>query len=40
MIRTIITGSRSMVQGIFLRKLSNGQIAVRIGSKVYVGEPV
>lgn len=40
MIRTIITGSRVLVQGIFVRALANGKIVVRVGDKVYVGKEV
>lgn len=40
MLRTIITGSRAMVQGILVRTFDNGQIAVRIGDRIYVGSPV
>jgi len=40
MLKTIITGSRAMVQGILVRTFDNGQMAVRIGNKVYVGLPV
>ena len=40
MIRTIIVGSCVSVQGMFERDLGNGQIAVRVGQKTYVGKPV
>lgn len=40
MIRTIITGSRVLVQGIFVRLLANGKMAVRIGDRIYIGTPV
>ena len=40
MLKTIITGSRSLLQGILVRTLDDGQIAVRIGNKIYVGAPV
>jgi len=40
MLKTIITGSRSLVQGILVRTLEDGKIAVRIGTRVYVGMPV
>ncbi|MDG1738359.1 MAG: hypothetical protein P8L68_11145 [Paracoccaceae bacterium] len=40
MLKTIITGSRSLVQGILVRTLEDGQIAVRIGKRIYVGTPV
>jgi len=40
MVKTIILGSCVSVQGIFVRTLSNGKIAVRVGNKVYEGKPV
>ena len=40
MLRTIIIGSCISVQGNFEGFLPNGLIAVRDGSKVYVGKPV
>ncbi|MDG2339693.1 MAG: hypothetical protein P8L32_00660 [Paracoccaceae bacterium] len=40
MLRTIITGSRALVQGILVRTLDDGQIAVRIGKRIYIGAPV
>lgn len=40
MLRTIITGSRVLVQGIFVRALSSGKIAIRVGDKVYIGKEV
>lgn len=40
MIRTIIVGSCVSVQGMFERDLGNGQIAVRVGQKTYVGKAV
>ncbi len=40
MLRTIVIGSCVSVQGTFVRKLSNGKIAVRVGEKVYEGDPV
>ena len=40
MVRTIILGSCVSVQGIFVRALSNGKIAVRVDNKVYEGRPV
>ncbi len=40
MLRTIIIGSCVSIQGIFMRKLANGKIAVRVGSRVYEGYPV
>jgi hypothetical protein len=40
MLKTIITGSRVLVQGILVRTMENGKVAVRIGQRVYVGTPV
>ncbi len=40
MLRTITIGSYISVQGTFVRKLPNGQIAVRVGDKVFSGYPV
>ena len=40
MIRTITIGSCISVQGLFESKDQNGNIAVRVGDKIYVGKPV
>jgi hypothetical protein len=40
MLKTIITGSRVLVQGILVRTMDNGKMAVRIGDRIYVGLPV
>lgn len=40
MLKTIITGSRVLVQAIFVRTLGNGKIAVRIGDRIYIGREV
>ncbi len=40
MLKTIITGSRVLVQGVLVKTLNNGKIAVRIGDRIYVGSPV
>lgn len=40
MLKTIITGSQSLVQGILVRTMDNGKLAVRIGKRVYIGTPV
>ena len=40
MLRTIVLGSCVFVQGIFVRNLSDGKIAVRVGTKIYEGDPV
>jgi len=40
MIRTITLGSCVSVQGLFVRQVGDGKIAVRVGDKTYVGTPV
>jgi len=40
MVRTIILGSCVSVQGLFVRNLTNGKIAVRVDNKIYEGKPV
>lgn len=41
MLISIITGSQSYAQGIFIRDLKNGTILIRCGEGVYrVGRPV
>jgi len=40
MIRTIVLGSCVFVQGVFIRNLSDGRISVRVGEKVFEGDPV
>ncbi|MGB5559887.1 MAG: hypothetical protein WBN04_17985 [Paracoccaceae bacterium] len=40
MIRTILLGSCVSVQGVFVRKLPNGKIVVRVGDRIYEGVPV
>jgi len=40
MMRTITIGSTVSVQGIFLRTLDNGKIAVGVGNRTYIGKPV
>jgi hypothetical protein len=40
MLQTIVLGSCVLVQGIFVRKLTNGRIAVRVGQKIFEGTPV
>jgi len=40
MYKTIMMGSCIAVQGLFIRALKNGKIAIRVGSKEYVGIPV
>jgi hypothetical protein len=40
MLKTIAIGSCVLVQGIFLRALSDGRIAILVGSTVFEGHPV
>lgn len=40
MYKTIMMGSCIAVQGLFVRALNNGKIAVRVGNKEFVGVPV
>lgn len=40
MIRTIQIGSCVQVQGLFVRQLEDGKIAVRVDERVFVGKPV
>ena len=40
MLRTITLGSCVMVQGLFVRQLADGRIAVRVGSNIFSGLPV
>ena len=40
MIRTIILGSCVQVQGMFVSKLADGRVSVRVGETVYTGRPV
>lgn len=40
MIKTIVIGSCVSVQGVFVRALADGRIAVRDGEKTYHGRPV
>lgn len=40
MLRTIAVGSFSLIQGIFIRTLPDGKIAVRVGNRTYEGRPV
>lgn len=40
MLRTILMGSCVYVQGIFVRNLDDGKIAVRVGDQVFHGLPV
>ena len=40
MLRTVLIGSCVSVQGTFVKALANGQIAVRVGNKVFACRPV
>ena len=40
MLKTITIGSCVSVQGWFVRQLSDGQIVVRVGDRMYHGRPV
>ena len=40
MLKTILMGSCVLVQGTFVKKLANGQIAVKVGDRVFQGQPV
>ena len=40
MLKTITLGSCVLVQGVFLRALADGRIAVSVGSTVFEGHPV
>ncbi len=40
MYKTIMLGSCVAVQGLFLRALKNGKIAILVGNKEFIGVPV
>jgi hypothetical protein len=40
MLRTITIGSYISVQGIFLRALEDGKIAIGVGERTFIGKPV
>ena len=40
MIRTITVGSCISVQGMFIKRLENGKVVVRVGDKTFTGRPV
>lgn len=40
MLRTITVGDYVSVQGMYVRTLPDGRIAVKVGEKVYEGRPV
>jgi len=39
-LRTIIIGTSVFVQGVFVRNMPNGHIAVRVDDRLYAGRPV
>jgi hypothetical protein len=40
MLKTIVLGSRISVQGTVEKSWPDGRLSVRVGSKVYTGQPV
>ncbi|SMR82499.1 hypothetical protein SAMN04488030_2852 [Aliiroseovarius halocynthiae] len=40
MLKTIMIGTYSMVQGQFVKTLSDGRLVVRVGDRLHVGWPV
>ncbi len=40
MLRTVTMGNYISVQGMFVRSLPCGKIAVRVGDRIYEGQPV
>lgn len=40
MLRTILVGSCVFVQGVFVKNLDDGRIAVRVDGQVFSGHPV
>jgi hypothetical protein len=40
MLKTIALGSCVLVQGVFLRALEDGRVAVTVGTTVFEGHPV
>jgi len=40
MLRTVLIGSCVSVQGTFVKQLNNGQVAVRVGDKIFSGYPI
>ncbi|SFB11722.1 hypothetical protein SAMN05421688_3005 [Poseidonocella pacifica] len=40
MVKTIAIGTCVSVQGLLVRSLDNGNIVVRVGSRLYTGRPV
>ncbi len=40
MLKTILMGSCVFVQGTYVRQLENGKILVRVGNRLFQGQPV
>ena len=40
MVKTIAVGTCVFIQGVFVRKLADGKMVVRVGQKTYTGTPV
>ena len=40
MLRTVVIGSCVSVQGIFVRNMADGKVAVKVGSRIFQGFPV
>ena len=40
MLRTIQVGSCVSVQGLVVRKLDDGRVVIRVGSRTYAGTPL
>ena len=40
MLRTIVIGTCMSVQGLFVRRLEDGRIVVRVDERLYAGTPV
>ena len=40
MLKTILLGSCVLVQGTFVKKLADGNVAVKVGDRIYQGKPV
>ncbi|MDA7423848.1 hypothetical protein [Thalassococcus lentus] len=40
MLRTIILGSCVSVQGLLEKTLPDGRVSVRVGDRIYTGQPV
>ena len=40
MLRTVTIGSHVSIQGIFVKLLECGRMQVRVGSRIFTGQPV